>query len=288
MRVLITGRGTSGSWKIRGEQLGAAIGATVVPEADMRTIAAHDMVVLVKRGSADLLQRIRVAGVPLVYDVVDAWPQPEGNSWGYGSCMSWLSGRIEQLRPAAIVAATQAMAIDCRDFGVPVLRLQHHARPNQEVNPLRERVATVGYEGSTDHLGRWAAVLEQECRRRGWRFQVNPRQLADLDLVVALRERQGYAAVRWKSGVKLSNAQATGTPFIGAPEAGYLEQAVTSCERWSWTADGLSTALDELTPLQERQRVSALMRTAAPSLPAVAHTYLTWLQGLPCANPQKS
>lgn len=288
MRILITGRGTSGSWKIRGEQLGAAIGATVMPEADLQTIAQHDVVVLVKRGSADLLQRIRAAGVPLVYDVVDAWPQPEGNSWGYRSCMTWLTSRIELLRPAAIVAATQAMAIDCRDFGVPVLRLQHHARPNQEANPVREHVRTVGYEGSVDHLGRWAAILRQECQRRGWRFVLNPQQLADLDVVVAMRERHGYAAVRWKSGVKLSNAQATGTPFIGAPEAGYLEQAVGGCERWSWTEEGLSMALDELAPLHERQRISTLMRAAAPSLPAVAHTYLTWLQGLPCTNPPKS
>ena len=32
MKILITGRGTSGSWKIRGEQLGQAIGATVAEQ----------------------------------------------------------------------------------------------------------------------------------------------------------------------------------------------------------------------------------------------------------------
>ena len=33
MKILMTGTGNSGSWRIRGEQLGAAIGADVIPRA---------------------------------------------------------------------------------------------------------------------------------------------------------------------------------------------------------------------------------------------------------------
>ena len=52
-RILITGTGTSGSWKIRGEQLGAAIGAEIMPRAALANCRRADVVVLVKRASPE-------------------------------------------------------------------------------------------------------------------------------------------------------------------------------------------------------------------------------------------
>lgn len=286
-RVLITGSGKSGSWQIRGVQLGAAIGATVLPDADAKTIAAHDVVVLVKRPPTGLIQRLHASGVPMVYDIVDAWPQPAGNSWGYEACIRWMRAQLDIVRPQALVAATRAMAADLTYTRLPVLALPHHARPGLALNPLRHDVSVVGYEGGVAHLGAWQDVVREECQTRGWRFVLNPPSLTDLDIVVALRDRQGYAATHWKSGVKLSNAQASGTPFVGAREAGYLEQAIGNCEKWATSPRSLALAFDELTPLEERERVARWMRTAAPSLPAVAATYLEWLQGLPCLKAPK-
>ncbi len=78
----------------------------------------------------------------------------------------------------------------------------------QELNPIREKVAKVGYEGAPLYLGQWREAIETECRRRGWQFVTNPRQLSDLDIVVSLRggKYDGYQPRAWKSNIKLANA----------------------------------------------------------------------------------
>lgn len=277
MNVLITGRGTSGSFQIRGVQLGNAIGAKVLPAA--LDVGGYDLAALVKRPSPGLIERLHRAEVRIVFDVVDAWPQPAGNAWAQVECMAWLADQVRAIRPVAIVAATRQMAADCAQFGVPVLWLPHHARPSQRVNPIRHEVRTVGYEGGEQYLGRWSSVLQRECARRGWRFVVNPEQLADLDIVVAIREATGYAPRHWKSNVKLANAQATGTPFIGCREAGYLETAC-GAEHWADTDEEMVEALDALTPRESRSEASGMLLCAAPRLDELAPKYKEWLESL--------
>jgi hypothetical protein len=275
VNLLVTGKGgSSGSWQIRGEQIGKAIGATVLPGAI--DIGPFDLAVVVKRTPGDMVERIHRAGVPLVYDIVDGWPQPEGNTWSREQCMGWLRAKVEAVRPAAIVAATQAMAADCEEFGVPVLALPHHARPAQPMNPIRERIAAVGYEGGEQYIRGWHPVITAACRRRGWRFVVNPHRLADVDIVLALRDQAGYAPRHWKSNVKLANAQATGTPAICAREAGYQETA-SGAELWADTPEELETALNALQPQHSRIERAATLRERHPSLPAVAAGYRGWL-----------
>lgn len=275
MRILVTGRGTSGSWAIRGEQLGAAIGADVVPNASL--FRGYDRAILVKRPRPHMVAAIREARVPLVWDVVDSWPQPHGNEWDRATCLDWLRTEVKAMRPAGIVAATQAMAADCAEFGVPVLALPHHARPGQRRNPLRETVRTVGYEGGEQYLGAQRAELERACARRGWTFMVNPAELAALDIVVALRERAGYAPRHWKSNVKLANAQGSRTPSVVNREAGYLETAGPL----QWFADTpaeFEQSFDALADFDQRRQQVASYR--APELSAVAIDYLQWLRAL--------
>lgn len=279
MKVLVTGNGSSGSWRIRGEQLGGAIGATVIPKAI--DVALYDLIVLVKRPASELVQRAHSAGVPVVYDMVDAWPQPAGNSWNRDDCTAWMRRQLAMIRPTAVVAATRAMAEDLRPFKVKSLCVPHHARPGLEVNPIREHVSVVGYEGNEAYLGRWRAMIEAECARRGWRFVVNPPGgLVDMDIVLALRDADGYAARHWKSNVKLANAQGSGTPFIGCREAGYTETAIGNAEKWADNADELKRALDALTPQGERRRSAQWMLSVAPRLDSVARAYSEWLVGL--------
>ena len=276
MKVLFTGSGSSGSWQIRGVQLGRALGATVEPKAI--NVAGFDVAVVVKRPPADLVARIHAAGVPLVWDVVDAWPQPQGNGWNKAECMAWLTQQVAAIKPAGIVAATKQMAADCAGFGVPVLVLPHHARPGITVNPLRRDVRTVGYEGG-DYLGPCRQVLDAECARRGWRFVGNPERLADLDIVVALRAAEGYAPRHWKSNVKLANAQGSGTPFIGGMEWGYLEHAI-GVEKFVRTPAELAAALDALTSQDARCFAGRLLHAAAPTLTQMADRYEPWLAAL--------
>lgn len=285
MNLLVTGRGTSGSWQIRGVQLGKAIGATVLPQAV--DVDPFDAVVIVKRALPDLGMRARLAGVLVIWDVVDAWPQPVGNTWGRDECLAWLRQQVKAIRPAGIVAATRAMAADCAEFSVPVLALPHHARPGLDANPIREHVQTVGYEGGEGYITRWRQHIEAECKRRGWRFVINPARLADVDIVLALRDATGYAPRHWKSAVKLANAQGSGTPFIGCREAGYLEGAIGTCEKWADTPEELKRAFDALTPQGERRRAAQWMRSVAPALDQVAVKYRAWLEQV-CETASKS
>lgn len=275
-RYLVTGRNRSGSWQIRGEQLGAAIGADAVLRASK--VKGYDLAIVIKRPPADLLTRLRMAHVPIVWDIVDAWPQPDGNSWGKSSCVEWLRSELEAVNPQAIVASTSRMAVDVIEAGakVPVLWLQHHARPNQEVNPIRQRVMTIGYEGGEQYLGERRTWLETECARRGWNFVINPPSLSQLDIIVAFRHLIGYAATHWKSNVKLANAQGTGTPCVLAREAGY-EETASGAELWADTPQELREALDTLAPYAVRKERSQKLLAAAPTLDVIASRYRTWL-----------
>lgn len=271
MRILITGRGTSGSWRIRGVQLGAAIGADVEPRAS--SAVGYDVAVIVKRPDVLLI------GAPIAWDVVDAWPQPIGSNWSRQECVTWLRQRVQMLRPQGIVAATRQMANDCEEFGVPVLPLPHHARPEQKCNPIRLDVKVVGYEGSERQLGTWGDFFRAECARRGWRFAINPESLADCDILVAARQETGYAARTWKSNVKLANAQATGTPIVLPRELGYVETQ-TGGEAWADTEEEFRVGFDRLTDQAERIAAQTLLMSNPPTLARVATQYRAWLSRL--------
>ena len=276
MNILVTGGGKSGSWQIRGEQLGKAIGATVLPNAI--DIGPFDLAVVVKRPPPDIVSRIHDAAVPLVWDVVDSHPQPGGNDWDRADCIDWLQRQVKQIRPAAIVAATQAMADDCEQFGVPVLHLPHHARPHQHITPIRP-MHVVGYEGGEQYLRKWGQIVAEECARRGYVWLVNPESLTECDVLVAVRDQVGYAPRKWKSNVKLANAQGSGTPIICAREAGYLETAAGGV-LFADTREELSAALDWLEPEATRRSYQQALLASAPTLESVASTYLQWLQAL--------
>ena len=276
-KILITSRSGSGSWAIRGEQLGTAIGATV--ERNASKVKGYDLAILVKRQKPDLLHRLKSTGIPIVWDVVDSWPQPEGSDWGRENCLRWLREEVAAIQPVGMVATTAAMADDCAEFGIPVLTLPHHARPKQIVNPIRLRVQTVGYEGRELYLGHWREALEVECLARKWRFLVNPANLSDLDIVVAFRSEKGYAARHWKSNVKLANAQGSGTPCVLNRERGYLETHRGGA-LWADTPEELGKAFDQLTNVHARQAASAELLSSQLTLENVATRYQAWLAQL--------
>lgn len=144
------------------------------------------------------------------------------------------------------------MAEDCEGFGIPVLWLPHHHRPGIARNPIREEIRKVGYEGSPQYINQWRPHIEAECQRIGAEFVVNPPRLADVDVVLALRDAKGYAPRFWKSNVKLANAHGSGTPFIGCRESGYIETA-SGAEYWADNPVELRVAMDWLKSQSARE-----------------------------------
>jgi len=287
MRILVVGRGSGGSWEIRGRQLGEAIGGTVDPNP--AKLKGYDLAIVVKRPRADPLARLHAHGMPVVWDSVDAWPQPHGNEWDKTTCCNWLADELCRIKPSGIVFPTRTMQDDY-DFNervlpdVPSLVLPHHARPDQKLNPIREKVQAVGYQGGLQYLGFWQRWLEVECAARGWRFVLNPEHLADLDIVVAVRAQTGYAARNWKSNVKLANAQGSATPIVCGREAGYLEWSRGI--RWADSTTDMTAALDELADVGVRRKLSRELLEGTPTLENVAERYRDWLERLPIATVQ--
>lgn len=279
MRVLITGRGLAGSWAIRGEQIGHAIGARVAPHANTQQCRNADVIVGVKRLSDSNLLAIRESGKPWIWDVVDAYPQPECSTWNRDQSLFWLISELDRLRPDGVIWPNSKMADDAQWVGRQEV-IYHHHRPNIRVNPIRERITTLGYEGSPKYLAGWEIAIDAACKAMGASFVVNPASMADIDVVLALRGPRwnGYPQRHWKSGVKLANAHGSGTPFIGMPEDGYQEIR-TGCEYWIKTPAELVTSLQWLESQSAREEVSARFLQCALPIERVAEQYKTFLRG---------
>lgn len=264
MRILVTGRGGAASWTIRGEQIGAALGATVKPNATIVDMNAHDVILVIKRVPPEMLRALHHCGRPWVYDIVDAYPQRTAEPMSKRQSLRWLHDWLGVLRPTSVIWPTQRMQVDGGGGGRVVY---HHARPGIAANPIRPTLGVIGYEGSMRYIEHWQAHIIDECRRRNMTFLINPTRMADVDVVLAVRDPawRSYATQNWKSNVKLANAQASGTPFIGHLESGYFE---THCgaEYWAEHPSEIGRSLDWMLEQSARQSIRDRMRVAGDVL----------------------
>lgn len=256
MKLLFTGKGTSGSWVVRGEQLGKACGATVKPRASLADCKQADLIVLVKRPTPELIATIKKSKKPWVWDVVDFYPQPACTNWGASQAIHWVKSQVAQYLPNGIIWPNARMGDDCATSTLSTV-IYHHHRPGIKKNPIRGEVKRVGYEGSEKYLGKWRDTLLKECKARGWELRINHGPHADIDICVAFRDTpfNGYVQYHWKSNVKLSNCHGSGTPFIGPAECGYVETSAGG-EVWVENPKHLSDAFDRLAPQDIRQDIS--------------------------------
>lgn len=291
MQILVTGRGTSGSWQIRGEQLGRAVGARVLRwRADFAPDPVEAAVcVWVKRQYRPGLEQIKRAGSFLVWDVVDAWPQPDGNNWSERQAREWLAGELALMKPDAVVAPTRRFKEDLERWGLfdpaLVLVLPHHASPRcYAAGPVvarNRRSLVLGYEGAPHYIQRLRPLLVAACAKRKWTFVEGPLS-SELDAVLCVRDFDGYPAACWKSNVKLANAQALGLPAVCSPEHGYAEHK-TGAEVWlkaDARLDEIDSAFDRLTDYEWRLREGARAYLSTPLLPTLAAQYRSWLEAL--------
>lgn len=219
MNVLMVGNG-QGSWIMRGQQLGAAMGARVTTNPSDADWRWADLCVLVKMHGAKFAPAAHRYGVPIVWDALDFWRQPADNQSDEKRAKALLQAQITAIKPALVVCATQAMADACGGVYLP-----HHCWAGLESTPARVDVQTVAYEGNALYLGRWRHELEESCKARGWNFVINPPDLRQADIIVALRDGpwDGWICREWKSGVKVVNAIAAGRPVVSQMTAAFAE-----------------------------------------------------------------
>lgn len=277
MNVLIVGSG-KGSWEMRGQQLGAAIGARVLSapvEADWKWA---DLAVLVKKAGERWAPLAKRFNVPVVWDAVDFWAQPFQNSLGEDAAKALL--RATALRiGGAFLGSTNAMAnvIQGGQF------LPHHSWRGLEPQAPRKESGglLVAYQGNAIYLGSWRPALERACAARGWRFAIADqshdigRELWRADILVAFRDGpwDGWMCRHWKSGVKIANAIAAGRPIITQTCAAAHEAygPVTQVD----DAETLESALDYWAAPTARQEAYEMCLPIAPTLrlPAIAERF---------------
>ncbi len=264
MNVLLVGRG-SGSWTMRGLQLGAAIGARVTSSPTEADWIWADRVVLVKRDALLWAARAHASQLPVIWDAVDFWRQPGDNALTADRAMARLGAALEVIQPHLFVGATQAMA----DAGGGAY-LPHHSWAGLVPTPARERVHVVAYQGNAAYLAIWLGDVARACAARRWRFVVNPPDLREADLIVALREGpwDGWICREWKSGVKLVNAIAAGRPVITQASAPFRELRPPGTVIHD--VQDLDDAFDAWTPLEARAAAVESCRALAPALTLAA------------------
>lgn len=237
-----------------------------------------DLIVLVKRPSPGMVEDIRKSGKPWVWDIVDAYPQPECTAWPKEKACAWVRQQIKALKPNAVIWPNRRMAEDCGG-GERDLVLYHHHRPGIAHNPVRADIKSVGYEGSSKYLVRWGGHILKACQERGWDFHINTGVHADWDICLAFRDDEfnGYAQRHWKSNVKLANAHGSGTPFIGQREDGYLETR-TDLEVWCEKPQLIGQVMDSMRSMAFRQRISKAFKHRAYSVEQAASDLSKWLE----------
>lgn len=271
-----------GSWIVRGEQLAAEMGAQAVLNPATDDIAKADAVIVVKRASVSLLGAIRKARKRLIFDVIDGWAQPTQSRMTQQEAAQWLRKHIAAYAPHAVVHTTSLMRDDAHFKGRDIV-LPHHGW-RRDTNQIREKVETVGYEGCAAYLQEWQSHIETECAQRGWRFVINPSGgLAAVDIAVAFRggKYDGVPSRRWKSNIKIANAQITGTPIIALPEAGATEFR-SGGELFAENPYELADRFDLLTSHYARQCAAKQLLARAQRIEAIAPAYRRWIEDV-CA-----
>lgn len=218
MNILFVGTG-SGSWEVRGRQVAAVMGAKATTRPNAADWKWADIAFLVKHAITEHGEAARQARIPIIWDALDFWKQPEENATSIQMLTADADALRKQYRITRIIAATRAMAKDLGGVYIP-----HHSRPG--LAPVKtEPSGIVAYEGTKKYLGRWQEACEQAAEAHGMRFVVNPDSLAGVDVVVAFRDGKwnGEACRRWKSGVKLVNAMAAGKPVITQNTSAFRE-----------------------------------------------------------------
>lgn len=176
-----------------------------------------DLVCLVKKPDPWVIERARKMGKPCVFDIVDSWAQPGDGlkCTNVSRARELFASAWQHINADGYIFPTRRMQEDLGTLVREKLTIYHHFWPQIQKNPIRDRVAFIGYEGA-DYLGEWHSRIERACSERGIKFVINPSNYTDLDIVILARGglHGNFLSRCYKSNVKLANAYASGTPAL--------------------------------------------------------------------------
>lgn len=289
LRVCFVGDGTSGSWKMRAEQIASLRDSwDAIPTHRLRTckIKDYDVICFVKRMNRDLAATARSMGKVVVYDIIDPWKQPDDERMNntLPRIFSFFHRLLAGLSVDGIIFPNQMM---CDDYGY--LRpnstvIYHHYRPNIKPIEVKRQAQIVGYEGRVDFLGHWRDAMSGLCESLGLRFVVNPSSMSNVDIGFAARSGKygTRLSARYKSNVKLANMMGAGIPaVVNADEAAYQETDDGNV-RFFRNREELRESLTALLPYEVRLRIqqSFLRHRERFSLANIVAQYEQYFQRL--------
>lgn len=218
LSVCFTSRSSSGAWQIRGQQIAAMRSNwTAINQPIDNDLEQADLVCLVKKPDPRVVELARQKGKVIVFDIVDSWAQPEDGLkyTDAGKARELFAPAWRRINADGYIFPARRMQEDLETLVREKVTIHHHFWPQIQRNPVRDRVAVIGYEGA-DYLGEWRPRIELACSDRGIRFVANPINYTDLDIVILARggEHGNFLSRRYKSNVKLANAIGSGTPAL--------------------------------------------------------------------------
>ncbi|MEM0945459.1 MAG: hypothetical protein AAGI70_16095, partial [Pseudomonadota bacterium] len=184
MRLLFVSDRPAGTFIMRGEQIAACRDnwrASLAPSPE--DLAEADAVVLVKRVAPGTLEMIRAAGLPVIYDALDFWPQPKAR-WrprsraqrigSAAEALALFGDHFAALKPDLILCVTRQMAADLAPLGYPTEVIYHHADPRlpeaQTYASERPAGRSLIYLGNKVYLTEWEALITAAAEAEGVAF----------------------------------------------------------------------------------------------------------------------
>lgn len=282
-RVAFTGIVRKATWQIRGLQMACARSNwEAIYELKDHEIGGYDAFVIVKRPDLAILSKLKQHSVPIIYDVIDAWAQPADGiaTQGVEQARALFKRKFDGIGPDSVIFANKQMAHDLGSLVPHSTTIYHHAAPWLERNPIREEIATIGYDGEYRWLGPWEQTIHRICDRFGWRFDINPRFIDEVDVVIAVRGgiHDNFLAQSYKSNVKLANAYASGTPCIMQREGASYRETANEHVRFFSTDEELVAQLEALRSWELRKEIhtSFLLESEKYDIAEIARQYETY------------
>lgn len=221
MRACFLGTGNAGSWQIRGQQIASTDPywlSKPMRDLTQKDIETYDVFCIVKHFDPTIANSIRKAGKKVVYDIVDAWRQPDDGlkNNNVDLVVQYFTKKLSGLPLDGVIFPNRIMQHDLAGVVPKPTTIYHHHRPGLVPTEIKQRPNLVAYEGNPDYLGPWKDIIIKICGSFGMSFAINPQSLGLADIGFAARggPHGSIMASRYKSNVKLANFYAVGLPCV--------------------------------------------------------------------------